>query len=149
MSIERNKLVVRRLLEEIVNTGNVELLPELVGADCRESNDPTGHAVGLENMRAHVLGVRTTFQDLHITVEQQIAEGEWVATRITARGTHSGTWMDMRPTGLPVEITGVNLDRVVDGRIVEHGGAANMLEALLGIGAVRIVSTAEDDDARE
>ncbi|MCU0292372.1 MAG: ester cyclase [Thermoanaerobaculaceae bacterium] len=149
MSIERNKLVVRRLLEEIVNTGNVELLPELVGADCRESNDPTGRAVGLENMRAHVLGVRTTFPDLHITVEQQIAEGEWVATRITARGTHSGTWMDMRPTGLPVEITGVNLDRVVDGRIVEHGGAANMLEALLGIGAVRIVSTAEDDDARE
>ena len=81
-------------------------------------------------------------------VEQQIAEGDWVATRITARGVHTGAWMDMRPTGLPVEITGVNLDRVVDGRIVEHGGAANMLEALLGIGAVRIVST-DEDDARE
>lgn len=149
MSTERNKQIVRRLLDEVVNTGNVELLPELMDPDCRESNDPTGHAVGLENMRAHVLGVRTTFQDLHITVEQQIAEGDWVATRITARGVHTGAWMDMRPTGLPVEITGVNLDRVVDGRIVEHGGAANMLEALLGIGAVRIVSTDEDDDPGE
>jgi predicted ester cyclase len=147
MSIERNKLAVRRLLEEVVNTGNVNLLPELIGADCRESNDPTGQAVGLENMRAHVLGVRTTFQDLHITVEQQIAEGEWVATRVTARGTHAGAWMGMRPTGKSVEITGVNLDRVVDGRIVEHGGAANMLEALLAIGAVRIVSSDEEGES--
>jgi len=46
----------------------------------------------------------------------------------------------MTPTGRQVVITGVNLDRVVNGRIVEHGGAANMLEALLAIGAVQIVS---------
>ncbi len=144
MSIEANKAVVRRLLEEVVNTGHVALLPELIAEGCCESNDPTGRAVGVENMRAHVLGVRQTYPDLHITVEQQIAEGEWVATRITARGTHAGVWMDMRPTGKPVRITGVNLDRVVGGKIVEHGGAANMLEALLEIGAVRIV-TGEPD----
>jgi predicted ester cyclase len=80
-------------------------------------------------------------------VEQQIAEGEWVATRLTARGTHSGAWMGMTPTGRQVIVTGVNLDRVVNGRIVEHGGAANMLEALLAIGAVQIVSDKPDGGA--
>ncbi len=140
MSIEANKLVVRRFLEEVVNTGRVELLPEFVSPDCRESNDPTGQAVGLESMRAHVLGVRQTYADLHITVEQQVAEGDWVATRITARGIHQDAWMGMRPTGKAVVITGVNLDRVVGGRIVEHGGAANLFEALLAIDAIRIVS---------
>jgi predicted ester cyclase len=87
----------------------------------------------------HVLGVRQTYPDLHVTVEQQIAEGDWVATRVTARGTHLGAWLGMRPTGKPVRITGVNLDRVVGGLIVEHGGAANVLETLLSIGAVRPV----------
>ena len=61
-------------------------------------------------------------------------------TSVTARGTHrGGTWLGMRPTGKPVEITAVNIDRVVDGRIVEHGGAANLLEPLLAIGAIQVV----------
>ncbi|MBI4911722.1 MAG: ester cyclase [Acidobacteria bacterium] len=140
MSLEQNKLVARRLLEEVVNTGNVDLLPELVSPDCREANDPAGHSVGLDSMRAHVLGVRQTFSDLHLTVEHQIAEGDWVATRVTGRGTHSGVWLGMLPTGKQVEIIAVNLDRIVDGKIIEHGGAANMFEALLGIGAIKLVT---------
>ncbi len=67
-----------------------------------------------------------------------VAEGKWVVTRVTARGTQKGVWLGMRPTGKKVKITAVNIDRVVDGRIVEHGGAANLLEPLLEIGAIRI-----------
>jgi predicted ester cyclase len=59
-------------------------------------------------------------------------------TRVTARGTHEGVWLGMRPTGKKVEMTGVNIDRVVDGLIVEHSGAANTLEPLLEIGAIRV-----------
>jgi predicted ester cyclase len=51
-------------------------------------------------------------------VEQQIAEGEWVVSRVTARGTHEGVWLGMRPTGKMLEMTGVNVDRVVGGVIV-------------------------------
>lgn len=50
-----------------------------------------------------------------------------------------GSWLGMKPTGKDVEFTGVNVDKVVEGRIVEHGGAANMLEPLLEIGAVQVV----------
>lgn len=95
---------------------------------------------GVEGMAQHVRGVREVYADLCLTVERQIAEGEWVVTQLTARGTHRGTWLGIKPTGRPVVITGVTVDRVVAGRIVEHGGAANMLEALLEIGAVRVVA---------
>jgi predicted ester cyclase len=80
----------------------------------------------------------------HLTVERQIAEGEWVVTLVTARGIHRGEWRGITPTGRPIVMTGLNVDRVVDGRIVEHGGAANMLDALLEIGAVRPVTEAPD-----
>lgn len=96
----------------------------------------TSHRAGRgEGTRARV---RRTYPDLFLTVEQQIAEGEWVVTRVTARGTHEGVWLGMRPTGQNLEMTAVNIDRVVDGRIVEHGGAANLLEPFLEIGAIRI-----------
>jgi len=77
--------------------------------------------------------------DLHLTVERQIAEGDWVVTQVTAQGVHTGVWMGIEPTGKPVEFSCVNVDKVIDGRIVEHGGAANMLGPLLKIGAVRVV----------
>ncbi len=140
---EENKRLVRRYLEEVVNTGNVEALPQYISSDYVEVYNNTRHVVGLEGARQHTLGVRETYPDLHLTVEHQIAEGEWVVTRVTAHGTHQGSWLGMKPTGKRVEITAVNIDRVVDGRIVEHGGAANLLEPLLAIGAVRVVGPGE------
>ncbi len=141
MSVDENKVLVRRYYEDVVNTGNVSRLAEFISPTYVEVHDNTRQRVGLEGAKEHVLGVRETYPDLHLTVEQQIGEGEWVATRVTARGTHKGVWLGMRPTGKKVEISAVNLDRVVDGRIVEHGGAANLLEPLLKIGAIRIQDT--------
>ena len=143
MSAEDNKLLVRRYIEEVVNTGKVDDLAQFIAPDYVEVHENTRHSIGLEGAKSHILGVRQTYPDLRLTVEQQIAEGDWVATRITARGTHQGTWLGMKPTGKAVEITGVNLDRAVDGRIVEHGGAANLLEPLLGIGAIQVVGPDE------
>jgi predicted ester cyclase len=134
VSTDTNKLLVRRFYEEVVNTGDVNRLAEFVSPD------------QIEGMKEHVLGVSETYPDLHLTVEQQIAEGEWVVTCVTARGTHQGVWLGMRPTGKRVAMTGVNVDRVIDGRIVEHGGAANLLEPLLEIGAIRIVDPVDGPD---
>jgi len=139
MSIEENKLLIRRYIEEVVNTGNVDKIARFISPDYIEVHDKTGQSNGIEGAKRHIIGVRQTYPDLHLTIEQQIAEGDWVVTRVTARGTHLGTWLGMKPTGKAVEITAVNIDKVVEGRIVEHGGAANLLEALLEIGAIQIV----------
>jgi predicted ester cyclase len=141
---DENKLLVRRYYQEVVNTGDVNRLTEFISSDFVEVHSNTRYPVGLDGARDHVLGVRQTYPDLHLTIEQQIAEGEWVVTRVTARGTHEGVWLGMRPTGEKLEMTGVNIDRVVDGRIVEHGGAANLLEPLLEIGAIRIADPVDE-----
>ena len=105
VSTEENKLLARRFYEEVVNTGNVEELANLISPDYVEVYNNTRYPIGTEGAKEHVLGGRKTYPDLHLTIEQQIAEGEWVVTRVTARGTHQGVWLGMKPTGKPVEIT--------------------------------------------
>ncbi|MEJ2247795.1 MAG: ester cyclase [Acidobacteriota bacterium] len=136
-----NKILVRRYYEEVGNTGNIDRIEEFISEDYTEVFNGIKHQVGIEGAKAHIIGVRQTYPDLHITIERQIAEDEWVVSCITARGTHLGTWLGMKPTGKKVTITGVNVDRVVEGLIVEHGGAANMLEALLEIGTIKVIGS--------
>lgn len=140
---DKNKLLVRRFYEEVVNTGNADLADSFVAPDYVEVSDGKRCAVGIDGAKAHIIGVRQTYPDLSIEIERQIAEGEWVATCIRARGTHRGEWLGMQPTGKTLVFTGVNIDRVVDGRIAEHGGAANLLGPLLEAGAVRVVGPQE------
>ena len=143
MMMDPSKRLVRRYYEEVISTGDVERIGEFISADYVEVDRNVRHPIGLEDARRHVLGVRSTYPDLHLTVDQQIAEGEWVVSRVTARGTHEGEWLGMRPTGKRLEFTAVNIDRVVTGRIIEHGGAADLLEPLLESGAIRIVGEAD------
>ena len=139
MSIDDNKNLIRRFIEDVINTGNVDELDEIISPNYVEVHRGTQHSIGIEGAKEHILGVRQTYPDLHLTIEQQIAEGEWVATCITARGTHEGSWLGIKPTGKAVEYTGVNINRIVNDRIVEHGGAAHLLEILLEIGAIQVV----------
>ncbi len=136
---EQNKRVTRRFVEEVVNTGDVALLPEIVAEGCVETDGKVRVVSGVAGMAEHVRAVRAIYPDLHVTVERQVAEGEWVATVITARGTHAAEWLGMAPTNRMLVFTGVNVDRVVDGKMVEHGGAANMLEPFLTAGALKPV----------
>lgn len=137
MSAKENKLLVRRFIEEIINTEKADTIEKFISPDYVEIHDGKGHPVGIGGAKEHILGVRHTYPDLKLTVKRQIAEGEWVATCITARGTRKGLWMGIKPTGKVVTFTGVNINKIVNGLIVKHGGAANLFEPLLKIGANR------------
>lgn len=141
MGTEENKRLVRRFYEEVVSTGAVSNLADFIAPNCVETDGNVRVARGIDGMAQHVQGVREVYPDLRLTVERQIAEGEWVVTQVTARGTHAGSWLGMKPTGKRLVFTGVNVDRVVDGRVIEHGGAANMLEPLLEAGAINVVTS--------
>lgn len=141
MGTAENKRLIRRFIEEVVNTGAVDKLGNFVSPDCIGTDGRVRNLSGVEGMARHIKGVRTTYPDLRLTIERQIAEEDWVVTQITARGTHRGEWLGIRPTGRQLVFTGVNVDRVVNGKIVEHGGAANLLEPLLEAGAIRAVTT--------
>ncbi len=145
MSKQKNKRLVRRYYEEVGNTGDVDRIADFISPDYVEVHDNTRYPIGIEGAKAHITGGHETYSDLRLTVDRQIAEGDWVATQVTVRGIHSGgAWMGIKPTGKPIEFSCVNLDKVINGRIVEHGGAANMLDPLLKVGAIKVVGPEDD-----
>ena len=115
MSTEENKVVVRRYLEEFHSKRMLSLADEILGSELRE---PT---LGL----AHML--TTAFPDYQITVVDQVAEGDRVATIWTGQGTHQGEWMSpigtIPPTGNVVSWTGTTTVRIHAGKIAEVIGS--------------------------
>ena len=79
---------------------------------------------------------RTAFPDLHFTVEDQIAEGDMVANRVTARGTHQGEFMGIAPTGKQVTVTGITIDRIAGDKLEESWASWDFLGLMQQLGAI-------------
>jgi len=136
MSKNKNKSIVQRFIAEIENTGDVSNIHEFISEDYVEVHNGNRHKIGIKGAIDHVNGVRKVFPDLKLTIENQISEGEWVVTVYSIIGTFHNEWFGMQPTGKPITFTGVNVDRIKDGKIIEHGGAANLLDPLLNAGVI-------------
>lgn len=141
MSVDANRLAVRHYIEEVVNTGNIDKLAQFISEHYTETHEGKRYPLGIDGAREHVLGVRQRYPDLTLTIDRQIADGERIATGMTARSTHRGEWMGIRPNANFLTFTGVNINRIRNGRIIEYGGAASMLMPLLEAGAIRIVGS--------
>jgi steroid delta-isomerase-like uncharacterized protein len=120
MSSEQNKTIVRRFVEEPWK-GNLDIVDELTARDYI-GHDPANPEPlrGPEGVKEFISTYRAAFPDARITVEQQLAEGDLVATRWTGRGTHEGELMGIEPTGKQVTVSGLTLSRLVDGKVVEE-----------------------------
>ncbi len=138
MSTEANKHLVRRFITEVINTGDLDLLAVFVADQIIDHNADSTQPPGIEGYKQHLQGVRNTFPDFQLTIEAQIAEGDLVVTQVTGRRTHQGAWLAIRPRGTPVIVSGINIDRLADGKIVEHWGEANTVGMLTQLG-VRFV----------
>jgi steroid delta-isomerase-like uncharacterized protein len=95
-------------------------LNELLASDFLAHSPISPEPIGRE---AHLQGVsmfNTAFSDRHFSVESMITEGDTVATRTTMRGTHTGEFLGHPPTGKQIETTGLTMERIVDGKIVER-----------------------------
>jgi len=131
-----NKKVICRFIEEVENTGDVSNIAEFIAEEYTEVFEGKRYSIGVQGAIDHVLGVRRVYPDLKMTIQGQIAEGDWVATVYSVTGTYTKEWLGMLPTGKPITYTGVNIDRLKDGKIIEHGGAANLLNPLLQAGVI-------------
>jgi len=136
-SESQNKLLARRLLEEVVNTGAVEHLSDFLAP---EYVSPDVGIAGIDQAREHLLTFHHCYPDMVVTVEGQVAEGDIVATWYVMRATHLVSFGGVPATGKKITLRGVNVQRIRDGRIVEHWGGSNSLEALLELGVVRRAS---------
>ncbi|MDQ2683464.1 MAG: ester cyclase [Chloroflexota bacterium] len=110
--------VVRRYVTEIVNHTGLTRLEELVGPGYL-FHCPDGDLYGPDGARLHLSELREAFPDLVMELLDTVAEGDRVARRFVLRGTHLGPFVGLPPTGQPVEIPGMAIDRIADGQLVE------------------------------
>jgi steroid delta-isomerase-like uncharacterized protein len=120
MSEQENKAVARREIEEIFARGNLDAAEEIYAPDYVGHEPTSGDIRGIEGAKQFAATYRQAFPDLQPIVEDQVAEGDKVVTRFSARGTHQGETEEFGPpTGKRMEITGITIERFADGKIVE------------------------------
>jgi steroid delta-isomerase-like uncharacterized protein len=115
---ENNGLVMRRAFEEIMRHGNVEAIDDLFASDFA-GHDTSGGTFDRGEFRDGVLAMLSAFSDRQVVIEDQVIAGDKVATRWTATGVHSGPFNGISATGRQVSMTGISIDRIADGKIVE------------------------------
>jgi steroid delta-isomerase-like uncharacterized protein len=134
---ERNKELVRRCIEQALNTGNLNVADEVLANDYVYREPTVGEKRGREGFKQLITMYRTAFPDVRLTVEQQIAEGDLVVTRWTARGTHRGELFGAAPTNKQVTVQGITISRISNGKIVEDVESYDALGMLRQIGTVQ------------
>jgi steroid delta-isomerase-like uncharacterized protein len=133
---DRNKALLHRFYEELWSQGDLEAIPELVAENFVDHHALPGAPPGREGLAALVTTWRTAFPDMRETVEDLVAEGDKVVGRFTMRGTHSGEFMGVPPTGRSVTMSGIDIVRVAGGKIAEFWYGEHLLELMQQLGAV-------------
>lgn len=139
MSTPSNKATARRWFDEIIVAGQLNVADEIFSSR-HVIHDPHappgGWPEGPEGPKAVARVFGGSFSGWLLSIDAQIAEGDRVATCWTARATHTGALQGLPPTGKPVQVTGVNVARLAEGRIVESWYNFDMLSLLQQIGAI-------------
>lgn len=117
MTAEQNKVIVRRIFEELVSKGDMSVADELFASDFVW---PQFGLHGPEGVKEWVRAFRSAFPDVYDTVDEQIAEGNKVMSCVTVKGTNLGQWYGLPPTGKSAVWSAVGIDRLADGKIVER-----------------------------
>lgn len=126
-----NKALVRGYMEEILNRGHLEAAALYFPPEGFVLNGMRLVPSQLAQMRQ---GLLAAFPDFRIEIEDQIAEGDRVVTRVTFRGTHLGEYRGIAPTGRRVAYQGIAVDRIAGGRVVEGWHEADNLGLLRQLG---------------
>ena len=136
MNTEANKALVRRFYDEVWNKGNLDAADEIFAADyVRHDLRPGQGLPGAAGQKKIAAEFRAAFPDVRNTVDLMVAEGDYVAARWTTTGTHTGPWGEVPPTGKPMRFSGVNIFRIVNGRVVELWNHRDDLGLMQQVGA--------------
>jgi steroid delta-isomerase-like uncharacterized protein len=120
MSVEENKAVIHRMVEEVWNGGNIPLITELVAADYVYLNPRGDELRGPKGFERRVTVMRSAFSDLHMDIEDAFGEGAKVAYRLRTSGTFLGKLRDIEPNGKSFISRASAFARFENGKIVEE-----------------------------
>ena len=136
MSVEENKAIVRRYLDEAWNKQNVNILDELMTPDYARYVGTSGARLDREGQKQRLAGLHKAFGELQLVLDDMLAEGDEVTIRIRLIGTHRDTFMGVPATGKRITIVAIDILRLVDGKVAEHWGVMDTYGALQQLGAI-------------
>jgi steroid delta-isomerase-like uncharacterized protein len=136
MSIEENKALVRREYEQGVNRGDFDVRNEVLASNYVGHFPGAPPIQGINAFKEFTSAFFTAFPDLHTTIEDLIAEGDKVAVRQTWRGTHTGNFQGIPPTGKQVTFTSREVYHVTGGKLAEEWVELDMLGLLQQLGVI-------------
>ncbi len=131
-----NKATVRRYLEEVWNHRNLGIIDELAAPNYARYLSGQTAPLDREGAKQRIASFHQALPDLHLTIDDLLAEGDRVVFRITFTGTQQGHFMGMAPTGRGVTFSAIDITRLAGGKIVEHWGQMDVFGLLQQLGAV-------------
>jgi steroid delta-isomerase-like uncharacterized protein len=131
-SLERNKAIARMVFEDVLNHGKWDVYERIHAPDfvAHAGKRTEGCAEDLESAK----GWRNAMPDLVVTIDHMVAEGDPVAVQWTGRGTNTGTGNGLPATGKRLEVQGITIFRIVDGKIVEEWNSIDELGLMRQLG---------------
>jgi steroid delta-isomerase-like uncharacterized protein len=119
--------LVRRLHAALLSARDPDVVDSFFAHDFVSHNNPPGFPPGVDGVKQFFSMFRDAFPDVEVEIDEIVAEGDRVAVATTFSGTHQGELMGMAPTGRRVAVTGIDIVRVADGKIVEHRGLTDIV----------------------
>jgi steroid delta-isomerase-like uncharacterized protein len=136
MSTGENKAVVRRFFEELLSTDNLALADEILSPDFRFYFAGSPDPMDLKRYKDFLAARRAAFPDRRFAVEDMIAEGDKVSARFTMRGTHNGELRGIAPSGREVTMSGIDIIRLKEGKMVEDKVEVDQLGMMQQLGMI-------------
>ena len=134
--MQDNATLVRRFVNEVITQGQIDSAVKFVWEDVVEQVPFPGQGPGLEGLKDVLRSMRTGFPDIVFAIQEQITEGDKVASRFEWTGTHSGEFLGIPATGRRVAVWGFVFDRLEQGRIKETRILMDILGLMMQLGAI-------------
>jgi len=134
--VQDNAAIIRRFVEEVITQGKIDSAAQYVWEDVVEKVPLPGQGPGLDGMKDILRAMRAGFPDIVFSIQEQITEGDKVASRFEWTGTHKGEFLGVPATGRPVRVWGIVIDRLKDGRIKDTRILMDTLGLMSQLGAL-------------
>ena len=134
-----NKEIIKYFYEVVVSENLLNELPAYISKDCVQKVGENETFIGIDGMKQYLKAIKKTYPDYTMEIIRQYVADDYVISEFIMRGTHKGKFLGIAPTNKVIEMTGVDIDKIVNGKIIEHGGAVNTFDAFWENGLIKPV----------
>jgi steroid delta-isomerase-like uncharacterized protein len=133
---QENAITVRRFVDEVITQGKIDSAAQFVWEDVVEQVPLPGQGPGLEGLKDVLRSMRSAFPDLVFAIQEQVTEGDKVASRFEWTGTHQAPFLGVPATGRSVRVWGIVIDRLEQGRIKDTRIIMDTLGLMIQLGVI-------------